>query len=204
MVKDVQRDDSENTKRDRWGKRGWINDFSVPFAIIEARNRGREGHDAYDVRATLKELKLFTDSAERVDIQAKFEGEEEKENVGRLSKWEAFESGDCSFLICISFMPGWQRSKITVAQMLIEDKCSMHSDWHFQSKEVMLPLTNQVGNDYKHIPIASSFADVQPLDLNHLMPVHGIEFQPSEICPEDFIEECDEEEVSVAHAHGHK
>jgi hypothetical protein len=23
----------------------------------------------------------------RVDIQAKFEGEEEKENVGRLSKW---------------------------------------------------------------------------------------------------------------------
>ncbi|KAJ6938866.1 hypothetical protein NC651_005338 [Populus alba x Populus x berolinensis] len=65
MVKDMQRDDSENTKRDR----------------------GREGHDAYDVRATLKELKLFTDSAERVDIQAKFEGEEEKENVGRLSKW---------------------------------------------------------------------------------------------------------------------
>ncbi|KAG6785945.1 hypothetical protein POTOM_007536 [Populus tomentosa] len=99
-------------------------------------------------------------------------------------------------------MPGWQ-SKITVAQMLIEDKCSMHSDWHFHSKEVILPLTNQVGNDYKHIPIASSFADVQPLDLNHLMPVHGIEFQPSEICPEDFIEECDEEEVSVAHAHGH-
>jgi len=34
------------------------------------------------------------------------------------------------------------------------------------------------------------------------MPVHGIEFQPSGICPEDFIEECDEEEVSIAHAHG--
>ncbi|KAJ7006280.1 hypothetical protein NC653_005588 [Populus alba x Populus x berolinensis] len=109
MVKDVQRDDSENTKRDRWGKRGWINDFSVPFAIIEARNRGREGHDAYDVRATLKELKLFTDSAERVDIQAKFEGEEEKENVGRLSKC----SVDGSVLILLAYNQISQKSCIT-------------------------------------------------------------------------------------------
>jgi len=84
--------------------------------------------------------------------------------------------------------------------LLIEDKCSMHSDRHFHS-EAMPPRT-QVGNNYKHIPIASSFVEVQPLDVKHLMPVHGIEFQPTEICPEDFIEECDEEEVSIAHAHG--
>ncbi|KAJ6953913.1 hypothetical protein NC652_005599 [Populus alba x Populus x berolinensis] len=58
MVKDVQRDDSENTKRDRWGKRGWINDFSVPFAIIEARNRlrGEKKAERISLRETLGAL----------------------------------------------------------------------------------------------------------------------------------------------------
>ncbi|CAK7323975.1 unnamed protein product [Dovyalis caffra] len=63
----------------------------------------------------------------------------------------------------------------------------MHSNRHFRSKEAVPPLTNQVGNNYMHIPVASSFAPVQPPAVKPLMPVHGIEFQPSEICPKNFI-----------------
>lgn len=63
----------------------------------------------------------------------------------------------------------------------------MHSDWYFRSKEAMPPLTNQVDNTCMHNPGASTFAAVQPLAAKHLMPVHEIEFQSSEICPKNFI-----------------
>ncbi|KAF9672556.1 hypothetical protein SADUNF_Sadunf11G0054500 [Salix dunnii] len=76
---------------------------------------------------------------------------------------------------------------ITIAKLLITDKHPMHSDWYFHSKEAMPPLTNQVDNTCMNNPVASTFAAVQPLAAKHLMPVHGIEFQSSEICPKNFI-----------------
>uniref|UniRef100_A0A6N2KSN7 BHLH domain-containing protein n=1 Tax=Salix viminalis TaxID=40686 RepID=A0A6N2KSN7_SALVM len=76
---------------------------------------------------------------------------------------------------------------ITTAKLLITDKHPMHSDWYFRSKEAMPPLTNQVDNTCMHNPGASTFAAVQPLAAKHLMPVHEIEFQSSEICPKNFI-----------------
>ncbi|KAJ6728339.1 TRANSCRIPTION FACTOR BHLH144 [Salix koriyanagi] len=81
-----------------------------------------------------------------------------------------------------------QRPKsITTAKLLITDKHPMHSDWYFRSKEAMAPLTNQVDNTCMHNPGASTFAAVQPQAAKHLMPVHEIEFQSSEICPKNFI-----------------
>ncbi|OAY25107.1 transcription factor bHLH144 [Manihot esculenta] len=62
----------------------------------------------------------------------------------------------------------------------------MHSDQQFHPKEVP-HFANQRGNSYMHIPVAPSFAAALPPTGKHLMPVHGIEFQPSEICPKNFI-----------------
>ncbi|XP_034922368.1 transcription factor bHLH144 [Populus alba] len=85
----------------------------------------------------------------------------------------------------------------------------MHSDQYFHSKEAMPPLTNQVDNNNMHFPVATTFAAVQPLAAKHLMPVHGIEFQSSEICPRNFIifDQADHRSQvmynpAVAHNHG--
>lgn len=63
----------------------------------------------------------------------------------------------------------------------------MHRDQQFRSKEAVPPFASQVGNNYMHIPFASSFAAVRPPAAKHLTPLHGIEFQPSEACPRNFI-----------------
>ncbi|KAJ9153209.1 hypothetical protein P3X46_026674 [Hevea brasiliensis] len=63
----------------------------------------------------------------------------------------------------------------------------MQSDQRFQAKKAVPHVANQRGNSYMHIPVASSFAAALPPAANHLMPVHGIEFQPSEVCPQNFI-----------------
>ena len=52
----------------------------------------------------------------------------------------------------------------------------MHSDQHFLRKKAVLPLANQVGNGYMHIPVASAFDAVLTPTAKHLTPFHGVEF----------------------------
>ncbi|XP_050232168.1 transcription factor bHLH144 [Mercurialis annua] len=63
----------------------------------------------------------------------------------------------------------------------------MQSDQQFPRRKSVPHFGNQSGNDHMHVPIASSFAPAPPLSSKHLMSVHGIEFQPSEVCPKNFI-----------------
>ncbi|XP_015575001.2 transcription factor bHLH144 [Ricinus communis] len=63
----------------------------------------------------------------------------------------------------------------------------MQSDQHFRRKKAVPHFANQRGNNYMHVPVASSFPAAPPPAAKHLMPVHGIEFQPSEVCPKNFI-----------------
>ncbi|GFS36471.1 hypothetical protein Acr_00g0046110 [Actinidia rufa] len=51
------------------------------------------------------------------------------------------------------------------------------------------PISNQVGGSYMHnAPDASAFGGpILPAGLKHSGPIHGIEFQPSEVCPKNFI-----------------
>lgn len=49
------------------------------------------------------------------------------------------------------------------------------------------PPENPVGNNYMHIPVASAFGGVLPPGSKHLKPFHDVEFQPSEVCPRNFI-----------------
>ena len=63
----------------------------------------------------------------------------------------------------------------------------MQRDQRFFRKKAVLPLGNQVGNDYMHIPVASAFDAVLTPTAKHLTPFHGVQFQPSEVCPKNFI-----------------
>jgi hypothetical protein len=63
----------------------------------------------------------------------------------------------------------------------------MQSDQHFFRKNALLPLANQVGNSYMHIPVASAVGAVLNSNAKHLTPFHGVELQPSEVCPKNFI-----------------
>ncbi|KAG6642197.1 transcription factor bHLH144 [Carya illinoinensis] len=62
----------------------------------------------------------------------------------------------------------------------------MQGDQHFRAKAV-LPLTNQVGNCYVHTPVVPAVGAVLNSGAKHLTPFHGVEFQPSEVCPKNFI-----------------
>lgn len=65
----------------------------------------------------------------------------------------------------------------------------MQSNQQFHPQKAVLPLTNQVGNDYMHdFPVASAFGTVLPPGAKSSRPCnHAIEFQPSEVCPKNFI-----------------
>ncbi|KAJ4826622.1 hypothetical protein Tsubulata_002223 [Turnera subulata] len=63
----------------------------------------------------------------------------------------------------------------------------MQSGRQFHSQEALSPHKNQAGNGYMHMPVPPSFASTLPPVAKHLAPVHGIEFQPSEVCPKNFI-----------------
>lgn len=63
----------------------------------------------------------------------------------------------------------------------------MQSDQRFHPKKAVPHFATQRGNNYMHIPVASPCAAALPPTAKHLMPVHGIEFQPSEVCPKNFI-----------------
>ncbi|WCJ27365.1 basic helix-loop-helix (bHLH) DNA-binding superfamily protein [Euphorbia peplus] len=60
-------------------------------------------------------------------------------------------------------------------------------DPRFHPEKAVPYFANQRGDHYTHIPAAPSFAAALPPAAKHLMPVHGIEFQPSEVCPKNFI-----------------
>lgn len=63
----------------------------------------------------------------------------------------------------------------------------MQSDQQFQPRKAVPHFANQRGNNYMHISAAPSNAAALHPAAKHLMPVHGIEFQPSEVCPKNFI-----------------
>lgn len=62
----------------------------------------------------------------------------------------------------------------------------MQSDHQFYPRKEP-PLENQVGNNYMHDPVAAAFGAVLPPGSKHLKPFHDVEFQPSEVCPKNFI-----------------
>ncbi|XP_022720306.1 transcription factor bHLH144-like [Durio zibethinus] len=63
----------------------------------------------------------------------------------------------------------------------------MQSDHQFYPPKAVPTLADQVGDNYMHIPVTSAFATVLPPCSKPLPPLLGIEFQPSEVCPENFI-----------------
>ncbi|TYJ13304.1 hypothetical protein E1A91_A10G042700v1 [Gossypium mustelinum] len=63
----------------------------------------------------------------------------------------------------------------------------MQSDQQFYPQKAVPLLADQVGNNYMHIPVASAFGPVFPPCAKPLPPLHGIEFQPSEVCPKNFV-----------------
>lgn len=63
----------------------------------------------------------------------------------------------------------------------------MQSDQQFYPLKEKQPLENQVGRNYMHMPVASAFGGVLPPGSKHLKPFHDVEFQPSEVCPRNFI-----------------
>lgn len=64
----------------------------------------------------------------------------------------------------------------------------MQSDHQFGPKKAVLPHGNQVGNDYMHnAPLASAFGVALPPCAKLSNPFHDVEFQPTEVCPKNFI-----------------
>ncbi|KAG6581416.1 Transcription factor basic helix-loop-helix 144, partial [Cucurbita argyrosperma subsp. sororia] len=51
----------------------------------------------------------------------------------------------------------------------------------------MLPTANQGGDNHMQIPLSSAYASVLPPGRNNLGPFNTVEFQPSEVCPQNFI-----------------
>lgn len=64
----------------------------------------------------------------------------------------------------------------------------MQGDWQFHPEKVMLPLANEVGNSYMYnTPLDSPVGAVFPPGEKHTGPFQGVEFQPSYVCPKNFI-----------------
>ncbi|XP_030479956.2 transcription factor bHLH144 [Cannabis sativa] len=64
----------------------------------------------------------------------------------------------------------------------------MQRNHQFYTEKKPPPLDYQAGNNEMHVPVASGFgAAALPPGGNHLKHFHGVEFQPSEVCPKNFI-----------------
>lgn len=64
----------------------------------------------------------------------------------------------------------------------------MQSNRKCSPRQVVRPQKNQVGiNNVHDTSHASAFGGVLPLGPNLSQPMHGVEFQPSETCPRNFI-----------------
>ncbi|XP_022723254.1 transcription factor bHLH144-like [Durio zibethinus] len=63
----------------------------------------------------------------------------------------------------------------------------MQSSQQFYPQKALPTLADQVGDNYMHIPVASAFGTGFPPCAKPFAPLHGIEFQSSEVCPKNFI-----------------
>ncbi|CAI0475097.1 unnamed protein product [Linum tenue] len=63
----------------------------------------------------------------------------------------------------------------------------MHRDQRFNRKAVGPPFANQGGDNCMHLPLSSSFPENIPPAADDLLPIYGVEFQPSEVCPRNFV-----------------
>ncbi|GLT50629.1 hypothetical protein SLA2020_241020 [Shorea laevis] len=63
----------------------------------------------------------------------------------------------------------------------------MQRDRQFYPQKGIPTFADQGGNDYRHIPPPSASGAVFPPCAKPLPPLHGVEFQPSEVCPTNFI-----------------
>ncbi|XP_062096407.1 transcription factor bHLH144 isoform X1 [Humulus lupulus] len=63
----------------------------------------------------------------------------------------------------------------------------MQRNHQFYPEKKAPPLEYQAGNNEMHVPVASAFGAALPPGGNHLKHFHGVEFQPSEVCPKNFI-----------------
>ncbi|XP_010275475.2 PREDICTED: transcription factor bHLH144-like [Nelumbo nucifera] len=64
----------------------------------------------------------------------------------------------------------------------------MQGDQHFYPRKVVPPLAYQVsGSCMFNAPVAPFLGATLPPCLNQGAPIHGFEFQPSEVCPRNFI-----------------
>ncbi|KAE8715338.1 Glucan endo-1,3-beta-glucosidase-beta-glucanase, putative isoform 1 [Hibiscus syriacus] len=63
----------------------------------------------------------------------------------------------------------------------------MQSHQKFYPPKAVPTYADQLGENYMCIPVASAFDTVFPPCAKPLPPIHGIEFQPSEVCPKNFI-----------------
>nr|ALB35155.1 basic helix-loop-helix 144-like protein transcript variant 1 [Morus alba]ALB35156.1 basic helix-loop-helix 144-like protein transcript variant 2 [Morus alba] len=63
----------------------------------------------------------------------------------------------------------------------------MQNDNQFYPEMKAPPLEYQMGNNYMHIPVAPAYGADLPPGPMHMKHFHGIEFQPSEVCPRNFI-----------------
>ncbi|XP_056175659.1 transcription factor bHLH144 [Syzygium oleosum] len=64
----------------------------------------------------------------------------------------------------------------------------MESNHHLPPEKERYSLTNQMSGEYMDFPTAYAFCAVPPPQaVEHLPPVHGLQFQPSTLCPKNFI-----------------
>uniref|UniRef100_A0A803QET6 BHLH domain-containing protein n=1 Tax=Cannabis sativa TaxID=3483 RepID=A0A803QET6_CANSA len=73
-----------------------------------------------------------------------------------------------------------------IAYYQLMQVCQRNHQFYTEKKPP--PLDYQAGNNEMHVPVASGFgAAALPPGGNHLKHFHGVEFQPSEVCPKNFI-----------------
>ncbi|CAI0452102.1 unnamed protein product [Linum tenue] len=70
--------------------------------------------------------------------------------------------------------------------LLLKKGFLMHRDQRFNPKAVP-PFANQGGDNYMHLPVSSSFPGNLFPAADDLLPIYGVQFQPSEVCPRNFV-----------------
>ncbi|KAJ0081836.1 hypothetical protein Patl1_10161 [Pistacia atlantica] len=74
-----------------------------------------------------------------------------------------------------------------IAYYQLVQVCQMQRDQQFYPRKAVPPFGNLGVNDYMHIPVAPAFGAVLPPAARPPMPFDGVELQPSEVCPKNFV-----------------